>query len=67
MWPEPGCYHSTFSAPYHRLRMMGDAFLSTLLALLQDGGGDGAATLFSQVVPDRRLGVESRIEAQVRW
>jgi hypothetical protein len=67
VWPEPGCYHPTFSAPYHRLRMMGDAFLSTLLAWLEDGGDDGAATLFSQVVPDGRLGVESRIEAQVRW
>ncbi len=67
VWPEPGCYYPTFSAPYHRLRMMGDAFLSTLLSWLEDGGGDGAATLFSQVVPDGRLGVESRIEAQVRW
>jgi hypothetical protein len=67
VWPEPGCYYPTFSAPYHRLRMMGDTFLSTLLAWLEDGGDDGAASLFSQVVPDGRLGVESRIEAQVRW
>lgn len=67
VWPEPGCYHPTFSAPYHRLRMMCDAFLSTLLAWLEDGGDDGAATLFSQVIPNERLGVESRIEAQVKW
>jgi len=67
VWPEPGCYHPTFSAPYHRIRMMSDAFLSTLLAWLEDGGDYGAATLFSQSVPDGRLGVESRIEAQVRW
>ncbi len=67
VWPEPGCYHPTFSAPYHRLRMMCDAFLSTLLAWLEDGGDDGAATLFSQIVADGRLGVESRIEAQIRW
>lgn len=67
VWPEPGCYHPTFSAPYHRIRMMSDAFPSTLLAWLEDGGDYGAATLFSQSVPDGRLGVESRIEAQVRW
>lgn len=67
VWPEPGCYHPTFSAPYHRLRMMCDAFLSTLLAWLEDGGDDASATLFSQATPDERLGVESRIEAQIRW
>lgn len=67
VWPEPGCYHPTFSAPYHRLRMMGDTFLSTLLAWLEHDGGGDAATLFSQVVPNGRLGVESRIEAQVLW
>lgn len=67
VWPEPGCYHPTFRAPYYRLRMMCDAFLATLLAWLEDGGSDGAATLFSQVVPDECLGVESRIKAQVRW
>ena len=67
VWPEPGCYHPTFSAPYYRLRMMCDAFLSTLLAWLEDGGDDGVATLFSQVVPDKHLGVESRIETQVQW
>lgn len=67
VWPEPGGYHPTFSAPYHRLRMMGDAFLSTLLAWLEEGEDNGAATLFSQLVQDGRLGVESRIEAQVQW
>lgn len=67
VWPEPGCYHPTFSAPFHRLRMMADAFLTTLLAWLEDDRGGDAATLFSQVVPDGLLGVESRIEAQVRW
>jgi hypothetical protein len=67
VWPEPGCYHPTFSAPYHRIRMMSDAFLSTLLAWLGVGESDNVATLFSQVVPDGQLGVESRIEAQVRW
>ncbi len=67
VWPEPGCYHPTFSAPYHRLRMMGDAFLSTLLAWFEDGGGSDVVTLFSQVVPHGRLGLETRIEAQVRW
>lgn len=67
VWPEPGCYHPTFSAPYHRLRMMADAFLSTLLAWLEDGGDYGVGTLFSQPVSDGRLGVEARIEAQVRW
>jgi len=67
VWPEPGCYHPTFSAPFHRIRMMSDAFLCTLLAWLEGGGDYGAATLFSQVIPKGRLGVESRIEAQVRW
>lgn len=47
--------------------MMRDAFLSTLLAWFEDSGGGDAATLFSQVVSDGRLGLESRIEAQVRW
>jgi ThiF family len=67
VWPEPGCYHPTFRAPYHRIRMMSDAFLSTMFAWLVDGGSDDVATLFSQAVPDGRFGVESRIEAQVRW
>lgn len=67
VWPEPGCYYPTFRAPYHRLRMMTDAFLSTVVAWLGDDGGGDVATLFSQVVPDGRLGVESRIEAQVQW
>ncbi len=47
--------------------MMSDAFLSTLLAWLGDRRGGDVATLFSQVIPDGHLGVESRIEAQVRW
>lgn len=67
VWPEPGCYHPTFRAPYHRLRTMSDAFVSTLLAWLEDGGDYDVATLFSQSVPDGHLGVESNIEAQVRW
>lgn len=66
VWPEPGCYHPTFRAPYHRLRMMSDALLTTLLAWLEEETGD-LATLFGQATRDGRLGVESRIEAQVRW
>ncbi len=46
--------------------MMSDAFLTTLLAWLEDEGDD-LATLFEQVTRDGRLGVESRIETQVRW
>lgn len=67
VWPEPGCYHPTFSAPYHRIRMMSDAFLSTLLAWLGEGESNDVATLFSQAVPDGRLGVDCRIEVQVQW
>ena len=67
VWPEPGCYHPTFRAPYHRLRMMVDAFLSTVLAWFEDGEADNAATLFRQVIPSGRLGMESHIVAQVRW
>jgi ThiF family len=58
VWPEPGCYYPTFRAPYHRLRMMGDAFLTTLLAWLDEEEGD-VATLFRQVKSEGRLGIDS--------
>jgi hypothetical protein len=53
-------------APYHRLRIMSDAFVTTIVAWLADASGD-VVTLFRQVTPDGRLGVESHIEAQIRW
>ena len=66
VWPEPGCYDPTFAAPYHRVRMMADAFATTLLAWL-DAQGSDLATIFKQAEPEGRLGIDSTIEAQIRW
>ena len=66
VWPEPGCYDPTFSAPYHRIRMMADAFTATLLAWLNEGDGD-LATIIRQTEPEGYLGIQSTIEAQLRW
>jgi len=66
VWPEPGCYYPTFDAPYHRMRMMSDSFLTTILSYIGAREAGNVATLFCQYVPDRRLGLENRIEAQIR-
>jgi hypothetical protein len=65
IWPEPGCYFPTFDAPYHRMRMMADAFLTNILSCI--GGRDrrDIATLLRQYQPYGRLGLENQIETQI--
>ena len=61
VWTEPGCYHPTFRAPFYRLRMMTDAFLSTLLAWIGEDANSDVFTLYGQKRDAKNLGTETQI------
>lgn len=65
VWPEPGCYFPTFNAPYHRLRMLADAFLTILESWVRNGCPADVVTLVQQEEPTGRYGIEQRIAAQI--
>lgn len=67
VWPEPGCHHPTFAAPFHRVRMLADAMTATLLAWLHHEAATSIATLYSQHEPQTHLGVETRIVGQIAF
>lgn len=66
VWPTPGCYHPTFDAVYHGMRLMADEMLTVLLDWLADGGSSDVVTLFAQERRPNRYGVDQRIVEQVR-
>jgi hypothetical protein len=65
VWPEPGCYSPTFPAPYHRLRMMADAFVETILAWFDSSGSGDIVTLYCQDREAGVLGINNRIVHQL--
>ena len=65
VWPEPGCYHPTFQAPYHRLATMVSSFVSTLVAWLDQDTSD-LITVFQLADRDDVLGTECHILLQLR-
>ncbi len=65
VWPEPGCYFPTFNAPYHRLRMLADAFVTTLESWLNAGCPTDVITLLQQEEPAGGYGMEQHIATQV--
>jgi len=64
VWPEPGCYHPTFRASYHRVSLMTHSFLTTILAWLASGCPCDLVTVFQQNGQVGQLGLETRIVAQ---
>ncbi len=67
VWPQPGCYHPTFRAPFHRMRLMADTYMSTIMAWLQTGMHQDVVTLFMQSNSEGTLGLETRIVSQCRF
>lgn len=67
VWPEPGCHHPTFAAPFHRVRMLADSMTATMLAWLNQGAATSLATLYNQHETQTHLGVETRIAGQVTF
>lgn len=65
VWPEPGCHHPTFAAPFYRLRMLADSMVATILAWLRAGASTSLVTLYHQHEATAFLGVETRISGQV--
>ncbi len=65
VWPEPGCYHPTFNASYHRIRMMADTFLTTLVSWIEKDAPNDVITLYKQAERIDRFGIETQIESQV--
>lgn len=66
VWPEPGCYHPTFRAPFHRVRMMADVFLTTLESWVNSGASASVVTLFRQCEQQSTHGMETTIVAQIQ-
>ena len=64
VWPEPGCYHPTFRASYHRVSLMTHSFLTTILAWLASGCPSDLVTVFQQNGQVGQVGLETRIVAQ---
>jgi hypothetical protein len=64
--PSPGCYHPTFYAPYHRLRMMADGFLTALLSWIELDDCNDFLILYRQSQKEGYLGYENKIEQQVK-
>ncbi len=65
VWPEPGCYHPTFRASYHRVRMMSDSFVTVILDWLQRQEPTDMITVIVQDTPQGKLGLETRIALQL--
>jgi hypothetical protein len=66
VWPTPGCYHPTFDAPYHGMRLMADSMLTILLDWLEVDQAADIVTLLGQERQAGRYGVDQRILEQVR-
>ena len=66
LWPTPGCYHPTFEAAYHGMRLMADEMLTVFLDWLPDGSSSDVVTLFAQERRPNRFGVDQYIVEQVR-
>lgn len=62
VWTEPGCYQPTFPAPYHRVRLMADTMLTTIMSYMNSDPSKPLVTIYEQVAP--RVGIETRIHAQ---
>lgn len=67
VFPEIGCYDPTFSAPYYRVRMMADSFISVLVQWLNCDRKTNLVTLFKQGKVDGCIGIESKIEKQTTF
>ncbi len=62
----PGCYSTTFSAPYYRIRLLADMFLASILGWLNGGASSSFILLFDQVVSESGLGVDiKRYEVKI--
>ena len=66
VYPEPGCYSPTFIAPYYRLRLMIDSFISTLLGWIREGTDEDVITLYEQKEHEGELGINTTIIQQIR-
>ena len=65
VWPEPGCYHPTFAAPFHRVRLMADTFVTTILQWLERGCTEDVITMYRQEERYGQYGIETSIERQI--
>ena len=61
--PEAGCHHPTFPAPYHRLRLMADSMLATILASLRADVAKPILTVYAQ--REKKLGFDTIILQQI--
>ena len=66
VWPTPGCYHPTFDAPFHGMRLMADGMLTVILDWFGDDHSTDIATLFAQERHAGQYGLDQRILKQVR-
>jgi hypothetical protein len=66
-WPEPGCHHPTFIAPFHRVRMLADFMVGTIVGWLSTGATNSLATLYHQNETTSIVGIEAKIVAQSRF
>ena len=65
VWPEPGCYHPTFRAAYHRVRLMADTFVTTILDWLNRECPSNLITVVHQAKRDSGFGLETHIACQL--
>ena len=67
IYPEPGCYHPTFKASYHRVRMMSDTFATIINDYINKDEFFSAIFCIQQKESDTGLGVNSNIISQRKF
>ena len=64
VWPEPGCYHPTFRAPFHRVRMMADLMVESARAWIADECERTVVLMYRQIGAPP-YGMNTEVIAQV--